>query len=135
MHGQDLRTGFSLDLWLQLDSLVDGQIVLDSHSATGQGLLVTMTEHGAINLMLNDDRQAVAVFADLERFPKRQVFPLDRLPDDLLGFQGAAEFNFYGSRFRRQPSARRKSICWPVRIGLAMTSIRSRCVRFNPFVP
>jgi len=37
-------------------------------------------------------QKAVAIFADLERFPRRQVFPL-RL-DDLVGFHDAAEFNF-----------------------------------------
>ena len=43
----------------------------------------------------------VAVFADLGRLPRRQVFPLRRLPDDLQGFQGAADFDLYYSRFRR----------------------------------
>ena len=47
-------------------------------------------------------QQAVAVFADLERFPRRQVFSLRRLPGDLAGFQDAAEFDFFQSRFRRQ---------------------------------
>ena len=46
-------------------------------------------------------QQAVAVLADLEHFPRRQVFPLRSLPDDLVGCQGAAECDFYGSRFRR----------------------------------
>jgi hypothetical protein len=45
-------------------------------------------------------RQAVAVFADLERFPRRQVFRLRCLADDLIGYQDAAEFNFYDCRFR-----------------------------------
>ena len=44
--------------------------------------------------------QAVAIFADLERFPNRQVFPLHRLPDDLVGFQGSGEYDFHSSRFR-----------------------------------
>lgn len=39
-------------------------------------------------------QQAVAVFADLERFPSRQVFRLTQLHDDLVGFHDAAEFNF-----------------------------------------
>ena len=45
-------------------------------------------------------QQAVAVFADLERFPRRQVLRLQHLPDGLVGYQGAAEFNFFDSRFR-----------------------------------
>jgi hypothetical protein len=44
-------------------------------------------------------QQAVAVFADLEQFPRRQVFHLRQPSDDLVGFQNAAEFDFY-SRFR-----------------------------------
>ncbi|MFH1265220.1 MAG: hypothetical protein ABIK89_05790 [Planctomycetota bacterium] len=55
-------------------------------------------------------QQAVAVFADLGRFPKRQVFRLRQLPDDLVGYQDAAEFNFRDSRLRqrrrRRPSRR-----------------------------
>jgi hypothetical protein len=34
-------------------------------------------------------------------FPRRQVFSLRRLRDDLTGFQDAAEFDFRPSRFRQ----------------------------------
>jgi hypothetical protein len=47
-------------------------------------------------------RQAVAVFADLERFPRRQVLSLSQLPGNMVGYLGATEFDFYQSRFRRQ---------------------------------
>ena len=40
------------------------------------------------------------VFADLELFPRRQVFSLPNLPDDLIGFQDAVEFDLFGNRFR-----------------------------------
>ena len=40
-------------------------------------------------------QQAVAVLADLDRFPRQQVFHLRQLPDDLVGYQGAAEFDFH----------------------------------------
>lgn len=46
-------------------------------------------------------RQFAAVFADLDGFPAYQVFPLRRFPDDLIGFQGAAEYDLFHSRFRR----------------------------------
>ena len=46
-------------------------------------------------------QQAVTVFADLERFPTRQVFRLRQPADDLVGFRGAAAFDFYDSRFKR----------------------------------
>jgi hypothetical protein len=42
--------------------------------------------------------KAVRLFADLDRFPRRQVFRLEKLPDDLIGFHDAAEFDF--SHFR-----------------------------------
>ena len=41
-----------------------------------------------------------AVLADLERFPATQVFPVKSLPAGLQGFKGAAEYDFYTSRFR-----------------------------------
>jgi hypothetical protein len=42
-------------------------------------------------------QQAAAIFADLEQFPRRQVFHLRQPADDLVGFQGAAEFDFRGN--------------------------------------
>jgi hypothetical protein len=46
-------------------------------------------------------QQSAAIFADLRRFPLRQVFPITSPPEDLVGFQGAAEFDFLSTRFRR----------------------------------
>jgi len=51
-------------------------------------------------------QQAVAVFADLARFPSRQIFRL-RQPDDLVGYRDAAEFNFR-SCHRSSPRQRRR---------------------------
>ena len=45
-------------------------------------------------------QQAAAVFADLRRLPLRQVFPVNNPPEHLIGFQGAAEYDFCNSRFR-----------------------------------
>jgi hypothetical protein len=57
-------------------------------------------------------RDAVTVFVDIERFPKRQVFRLQCLPDDLVGYQDASEFDFVHTRFdmgakQRFPSQRK----------------------------
>ena len=60
--------------------------------------------------------QAVAVFADLERFPKRQVFSLRHVPGDLIGHQGNAEFNFHDSRFHTNVARRRRRQEQPVLI-------------------
>jgi len=57
-------------------------------------------------------QQVAAVFADLENFPRRQVFSLQHRPEELLGYHGAAEHDFYESRFRRplgSPGVRRGS--------------------------
>jgi len=64
MRGMDLRAGFSLDLWLQLDSLTGGQLLLDSRNAAGQGILVTTAASGALQLVLNDGRQSAAWASD-----------------------------------------------------------------------
>ena len=63
-------------------------------------------------------QQAVAVFADLERFPRRQVFSLQCLPDDLIGFQEAVEYDFAHSRFQRvgKRHARRQRESIPVAV-------------------
>ena len=56
-HGnRDLRAGFTLDLWLTLDSLDPGQVILDSRTANGQGLLLDTTTRGTVRLTLNDGR-------------------------------------------------------------------------------
>ncbi len=61
--------------------------------------------HGSA--IIGNWQQAVAVFADLGHFPKRQVFPLR--PDDLIGYHDAAEFNFrsgFQRSFRQWQSPR-----------------------------
>jgi hypothetical protein len=56
-HGtRDLRQGFSLALWLRLDSLAPGQILLDGRTENGQGLCLRTTERGTVEIVLNDGR-------------------------------------------------------------------------------
>jgi hypothetical protein len=45
-------------------------------------------------------QHAATIFADLRRFPLRQVFPIANSPEDLVGFQEAAEYDFHSTRFR-----------------------------------
>ena len=54
---RDVRGGFSIDLWLMLDSLKPGQIILDSRATTDKGILVSTTDTGTIGITLNDGRQ------------------------------------------------------------------------------
>lgn len=55
--GKDTRAGFSIDLWLQLESLPAGQNLLDSRDQTGAGILVSRTEAGTIGILMHDGRQ------------------------------------------------------------------------------
>jgi hypothetical protein len=45
--------------------------------------------------------RAAGVFAELTLSLRRQVFRVDQLPRDLIGFQGACAFDFFHSRYRR----------------------------------
>jgi hypothetical protein len=62
-------------------------------------------------------QQAVAVFADLTRFPRRQVFCLRQPAADLVGFQDAAQFDLRHSRFHsvaeRHSRSQRKPVLVP----------------------
>lgn len=53
---KDLRAGFSLDLWLKLDSLKSGQAILDSRNESGRGILLSTTDAGTVQITLNDGR-------------------------------------------------------------------------------
>lgn len=50
-------------------------------------------------------QQFVAVFAELGRFPQRQVFRVRDPQHDLAGYRGASHFDFYDSRFQRPAHA------------------------------
>ncbi len=56
-HGtRRTRVGFSLELWLHLDSLDPGQVVLDNRTQTGQGFCLKTTNRGSLGIILNDGR-------------------------------------------------------------------------------
>ena len=56
-HGlRDLRTGLSIDLQLELDSLKPGQLVLDNRKPDGSGIVLSTTREGTLRLTLNDGR-------------------------------------------------------------------------------
>jgi hypothetical protein len=54
--GKDLRGGFSLDLWLQLDSVAAGQVMLDSRDRSGKGIALVTHSTDALEIALNDGR-------------------------------------------------------------------------------
>lgn len=56
-HGEkDLRNGFTVEAWLQLDKLNAGQILLDTRAEDGQGWCLQTTSMGTIEIVLNDGR-------------------------------------------------------------------------------
>jgi hypothetical protein len=56
-HGtKDLRSGFTIDLWVTFDSLSAGQVLLDSRTEAGQGLCLHTSADGTVEIVLNDGR-------------------------------------------------------------------------------
>ena len=53
---RDLRAGFSIDVWLRLDGLTAGQLLLDNRTGDGRGFCLHTTASGAMDLVLNDGR-------------------------------------------------------------------------------
>jgi hypothetical protein len=53
---QDLRQGFSVELWLRLDSLDAGQVLLDNRTAEGKGFALQTTARGTVEIIFNDGR-------------------------------------------------------------------------------
>jgi len=53
---KDLRTGFSFDVWFQLESLEPGQTLLDNRNEAGKGIALVTTENETIEIVLNDGR-------------------------------------------------------------------------------
>lgn len=64
-HGkEDLRNGFSLDLWLELEDLRPGQLLLDNRTADGRGFALQTVAGGSVELVLNDGRSESRWAAD-----------------------------------------------------------------------
>lgn len=56
-HGtEDLRAGFSVELWVRFASLAAGQILLDNRTEDGRGFCLQTTELGTVSIVLNDGR-------------------------------------------------------------------------------
>lgn len=54
-HGtKNLRSGFTIDVWLSPADLSAGQVLLDGRTSAGQGLALLTASHGTVELVLND---------------------------------------------------------------------------------
>jgi hypothetical protein len=51
---EDLRAGFSVDLWVRFASLASDQILIDNRTREGQGFALRTTENRAVEIVLND---------------------------------------------------------------------------------
>ena len=54
--GQDMWTGFTLDLAFTLSAFVPGQLLLDTRTSAGQGFALMTADTGALTIVLNDGR-------------------------------------------------------------------------------
>ena len=57
-----------------------------------------------LNWLSDELGSAVVVFAEVTIGLRRQVCRIDSLPEGLIGFQGASEFDFFSNRFHGRPS-------------------------------
>ena len=53
---EDLRRGFSVELWVVFDALAEGQVLLDGRTENGQGMSLRTSGHGTVEITLDDGR-------------------------------------------------------------------------------
>jgi hypothetical protein len=132
-HGcKDLRAGFSLDLWLKLDSLKAGQAILDSRDASGKGILVSTTDTGTLQITLNDGRTQTSWDSDKGTVkvgkPQHVVITVDGGPKIItfvvngLLCDGGDDRQFGWGRF--SPNLRTPTGAATLKIAPAVTSLR-----------
>jgi hypothetical protein len=81
-HGaEDLREGFSLDVWLELESLDAGQTLLGNRTPSGQGFCLQTKPRGAVEIVLNDGRTENRWETDPGLFRANQVHHLVAIVD------------------------------------------------------
>ena len=51
-----MRAGFSIEMWLRLETLEAGQVLLDTRDETGAGLALETVASAAVQIVLNDGR-------------------------------------------------------------------------------
>jgi hypothetical protein len=130
--GADRRAGFSLELWLKLESAAPGQVLLDSRDTRGRGLVLATVAGGAICLTLNDGRsesswacdagavrsgRAQHLVVTVDGGPKIITFVVDGVLCD-----GGSERQFGWGRF--SPHLRAPNGAAKVKIDAAVHSLR-----------
>ncbi|MBP7049936.1 MAG: exo-alpha-sialidase [Phycisphaerae bacterium] len=51
---KDLLGGFAIDLWVTFESVSPGDVLLDSRTEGGRGLCLQTTDHGTVEIVMND---------------------------------------------------------------------------------
>ncbi len=128
----DLRTGFSIDVWARVSSTTAGQTLADNRAPTGQGFALVTASNNSVELILNDGRTenrwtsdpdtiktgaAVHIVAIVDGGPKVIAFVIDGALND-----GGEKRQFGWGRF----SANLRGVdgAAQVRIGPAVESLR-----------
>lgn len=129
---KDARTGFSLDLWLQLDSLQPDQVVLDNRNPQQAGITLTTADNGALRLRMNDGRQEVSWDSDPRKLtagkPHHVVITIDGGPKiityviDGILCDGGEDRQFGWGRF--SPTLRTPLGAKTTQMGSAVKSLR-----------
>jgi hypothetical protein len=58
------KGGFSIDFWIKMDHLSEGQVVLDARDEKGKGIALETTGRSTINLIMNDGIREVSWDSD-----------------------------------------------------------------------
>ncbi len=53
---RDMRSGFTVEVWLMLEQLDGGQLLLDARAPSGQGWALVTSSAGKVEIILNDGR-------------------------------------------------------------------------------
>jgi hypothetical protein len=130
--GADLRAGFSLDLWLAMDSVASGRVLLDNRDTQGRGFVLRTAEGGTLRIALHDGRtesawesdagtlrpgRAQHVVVTVDGGPKIITFVVDGVLQD-----GGSQRQFGWGRF--SPHLRSANGAAKVRIDPAVGSLR-----------
>lgn len=141
---KELRAGFSLDIWLQLESLAAGQVLLDSRDASQHGIALTTTDKGTLRITLNDGRQEASWETDQSALvagkPQHVVVTVDGGPKIIMFVvngvlcDGGDERQFGWGRY--SPTLRTPSDAAEMKLDRAVKSLRiySRALRTSEAV-
>ena len=128
----DLRAGFSIDLWVTLPSLDPGQVLLDNRTPEGVGLVLLTVAGGSVAIAINDGRTENRWWSDPGMLTAGQPHHIAAIVDGgpkVISFVVDGRFNDGGEarQFgwgRFSPSLRSANGGPEMRIGTAVNRLR-----------